>query len=80
MITTKRNIYLLKFRNSSELFIFQSEKEFLDVLKLPNSQHGIEYVKYFNKINKFNYLKKKDLRNYFSYNTEVIEVLNKIRF
>ena len=80
MITTKQNVYLLKFRNSSELFIFQSEGQFLEILKLHNARHGVEFVKILNDKMKFIYFNKKDVRAFFSYNTEIIEELNKIRF
>lgn len=80
MITTKQNIYLLKFRNSSEEFVFQTDEHFLEILKLPNAKHGVEQVRILNNKMKFVYFNKKELRRHFSYNTEIIETLNKIKF
>lgn len=81
MITSSQNVYFLKFRNSNVKYFFNSDKEgLLEILKLPNSKHGVEYVKIFNGVNKFNYITKKDFRGHFSWDTEVTGQLNKNKF
>ena len=80
IISTKTNVYHLKFRNSPELYFFSSDEQLNDILRLPNIKYGIEKIKVFNNIGAFISVSKKDFKTWFSYNTEAMEVLKFVNF
>ena len=80
IINTKRNVYTLKFINSPELYFFQSDEQLNEILKMENIKHGIEKIQMLNYKGSFKRVSKKDFAQYFSYNTEAIEIMKSINF
>ena len=81
IINTKRNVYALKFRNSVETYIFSTDEQLNEILRLPNTEYGIDSIKVFdNAKSRFKRASKKDLKTWFSWNTEAMQILNRVNF
>jgi len=80
-ISTNTPIYMVKFLNSTECFIFGSTSEILGDLIAKNGNNGIDFIKKFQPHKgTFKALSKKDVQSWFSYDTHTIEQLKKINF
>jgi hypothetical protein len=80
LMSTKRNVYTLKFRSSHELYFFSTDEQLNEILRLPNTKHGIEKIKVYNNKDRFIRVSKTDFQNWFSFNTEAMEILRNINF
>lgn len=80
-ISTNRPVFLVKFLNSSENFIFGSSSEVLGDLIENNGNNGIEFIKQFDSnSNSFKKMSKKEVKNWFDWETYTIEQLKKVNF
>lgn len=80
-ISTNRPVYMVKFLNSTEAFIFGSDAEVLGNLIQSNNSIGIDYLKQFEPSKgTFKKMSKEAVKSWFSYDTHSIEQLKKINF
>jgi len=80
IINTKRNVYTLKFNCSPELYFFSTDEQLNEILRLPYIKHGIETIKVYDNKGSFKKISKADLKTWFSYNTEAMEIMRKANF
>jgi hypothetical protein len=80
-ISTNRPVYLIKFLNSNELFIFGSTAETLGDLIQKKGNNGIDFLKQFDSSKQtFKKMSKEDIKSWFAYDTHSIEELKRINY
>ena len=80
-VNTMRDIYLISFKGLTTKFIFDSEVETLGNLIQKYGKYGINYIKYFDRVNdKFIKMNKDYVKRFFSYDTHSILELQKINY
>jgi len=80
-LNTKLSVFLISFIADSTQYFFNEEPETLGNLIKEKNSYGINFIKRFNVSKcKFENMSKKDIENYFNWDTHTILELKKTNF
>lgn len=80
-ISTSHGLFLVSFNGNLQQFIFNTDNEVLGDLIQKHGNHGITFIKRFHPVSSsFKAMSKKDIINFFSYDTHSMEQLKKTNF
>lgn len=79
VISTNQAVFMVKFLNSNECFIFDSGAEILGDLIQKRGNAGVEYIKQLEG-GTFKRLTKKQVNSWFKYDTHSIEKLKRVNY
>lgn len=80
-LSTSHGLFLVSFNGNLQQYVFNTENEALGNLIAEHGKYGIVFIKRFNPVSSsFKSMSKKDIINFFSYDTYTMEQLKKINF